>query len=53
MRPRLLTDEQVETLYQEYSLWLANKPKNLCRKYGLARSTLKDYVRKHKERLAA
>jgi hypothetical protein len=50
---RRLTDEQMEALFVEYSAWLANKPKNLCKKYGLPRSTLKDYVRKFKERLAA
>ena len=53
MNPKRLTEEQEEALYQEYSQWLANKPKELCKRYGLPRSTLKGYVRRIRERMAA
>lgn len=48
MKPHALTDEQANQLYAEYLLWLENKPKKLCKKYGIARTTMNSYVKRRR-----
>jgi hypothetical protein len=48
MNPKALTEEQASQLYAEYMLWLENKPKKLCKRYGIARTTLDSYVKRRR-----
>jgi hypothetical protein len=53
VREKLLSDELERQMWAEYSQWENNKPKELCKRYNLKRSTLKDYVKRIRRRLAA
>lgn len=52
-RRRLLNEEQAEQLYQEYLLFLDNRPKKLCARWGISNQALSWYVKKLHRRKAA